>query len=296
MNKKYVDDFNYYINKNKTLSNNTKISYMLDLKKILDYIKEESLVNFCISEKRVENFLLELKKEGYSKSTILRIISSINIFNKFLYENNFLKMRVKLEPKINFNNKSEKEFIIFSREEIYKILDIKDLNFNSIRDKAILELTYAIGIKPTDCINLLLENINLDIGYIKYKNIKGQFKTIPLNNESLQSLKNYLIVLSENNIVSEYLFVSKNGERLTRQGYWKIFKKRQQELNLKKELNPTNFRNSLVIHLLEDNVADEIVMDILSLNNISSYKKYVLRKNNSLKNMLINHPRNKIKE
>ena len=165
------------------------------------------------------------------------------------------------------------------------------------RDKAIFELSYSIGIKPTECINIELGDVNTNIGYIKYKKKDG-YRTVPLNRECVEALENYIVELKK-----EYpeikdnskLFLNHDGESISRQGFWKIFKKRQQDLGLTKELNTMNFRNSLAIHLLEEKVPAEEVQELLGLKNIHSLKLYFSSlEGNKSKRMMTNHPRKTI--
>lgn len=288
-----LNKFEFYLDNKKKLSKNTIRSYILDINKISTFLGEEYIADFTVSEQAVEKYILQLKKEEYSSSTLLRIISSINMFNNFLYAEKIIAYNIKVDIKIK-KSKVESELVVFTREEINNILNFKEDDFLSIRDKAIFELVYAIGIKPTDCINLLLVDINLNIGYLKYKNAKNISQTIPLNKETISALKKYVDYLVDNCVNTKYLFVSANGEQLTRQGFWKIFKRRQQELNLTKDLSPTTYRNSLAIHLLEDGIALEDVRELLGLKSIHSLKNYLdnINKDNSIKRVLVKHPRN----
>ena len=199
--------------------------------------------------------------------------------------------------KLNKNNYSNSELTIFSIEEIDEILNFKNKDFLSLRDKAIFELVYAIGIKPSDCISLLITDINLKIGYLKYKNSKNIYVTIPLNNQTILALEEYIEELKKQNFNNNFLFVSKLGIPLTRQGFWKIFKKRQTELNLEKELSPTTYRNSLAIHLLKAGINVSDVKDLLGLKSINSMKNYIeeIEKENTLKKVILQHPRNDIR-
>ena len=121
-----------------------------------------------------------------------------------------------------------------------------------------------------------------------------------MNTESIEAIRNYLDALKKHKVpISEEskLFLNHDGEGISRQGYWKIFKKRQKELELTKELNTMNFRNSLAVHLLEDNVPIQDVQEILGLKNIHSLKSYIksLKKTKAIKRMFSNHPRKAMK-
>ena len=119
-----------------------------------------------------------------------------------------------------------------------------------------------------------------------------------MNTESIEAIRNYLDALKKHKVpISEEskLFLNHDGEGISRQGFWKIFKKRQQDLGLEKELNTMNFRNSLAIHLLEDKVPAEEVQELLGLKNIHSLKLYFSSlEGNKSKRMMTNHPRKTI--
>ena len=291
-----LENFYNYLITSKNFSKNTINCYYNDIKKVFDYVDEKN-INFYIDEEFVAKYIEYLKNKNYSNTTISRIISSINIFNDFLFKNNLLKNKIKLDMKLNKNNYSNSELTIFSIEEIDEILNFKNKDFLSLRDKAIFELVYAIGIKPSDCISLLITDINLKIGYLKYKNSKNIYVTIPLNNQTILALEEYIEELKKQNFNNNFLFVSKLGIPLTRQGFWKIFKKRQTELNLEKELSPTTYRNSLAIHLLKAGINVSDVKDLLGLKSINSMKNYIeeIEKENTLKKVILQHPRNDIR-
>lgn len=294
---KIIKEFNNYLDKySKDLSENTISSYVLDINKLVNYLDNQDIVDFIVDETNVEGYINMLRKENYSESTIARVFSSFNMFNRFLYDQKIINHKVKLENKTK-KTTSIKNLVIFTREEINAILNFTGDSFLELRDKAIFELVYAIGIKPSDCINLKLDDVNLEIGYIKYKNNKGSYNTVPLNLETVDALNNYISALQGlKNKKDDSLFVSSNGERLTRQGFWKIFKRRQKAINLKKELNPTTYRNTLAIHLLEDGISVEEVREILGLKTINSLKLYIDNMNNNKKvKLIMKHPRNMIK-
>ncbi|KXB58563.1 tyrosine-type recombinase/integrase [Gemelliphila asaccharolytica] len=293
-----LKDYKTYLNSNFS-SKNTINSYLLDIKKLNMYYDNKSIEKITVNYHEVEEYITYLKLENYSKATLLRVISSINTFNKFLYKKNIIEYKAKINISIiNFEketNSRQNEDDFFTKKEIKKILDFNDFTLISLRDKAIFELVYSIGIKPSDCINLELSNINFNIGYLKYfKN--NVTHTYPLNYESIQSIKNYLRLRKKENIQSDFLFVSEKGKKLTRQAFWKIFKRRQKDINLKKELTPTTFRNSLVLHLIDDGLTLEEVRDIFGLSSTQSLKKcYVNIKNKNLSNKFLKiHPRNKL--
>mgnify|MGYP000946126344 FL=1 len=298
MSETVLKKFNEYLLNRKEFSNNTINSYDRDLKKIFLYLAEKgySTEDYSwLNEEFVSRYIDYLKDKDYSSATLSRTISTVHIFVEYLWIEKIIPNRVNIE--VHIDKEDHHDLVIFTRQEIAKILDVKTNNLMGYRDKAIFELSYSIGIKPTECINLELKDVNTTIGYLKYRKKEG-YRTIALNRESVEAIENYIVELKK-----EYpkikddskLFLNHDGEGISRQGFWKIFKKRQQDLGLTKELNTMNFRNSLAIHLLEDKVPAEEVQELLGLKNINSLKLYFSSlEGNKSKRMMTNHPRKTI--
>ena len=298
MSETVLKKFNEYLLNRKEFSTNTINSYDRDLKKIFLYLAEKgySTEDYSwLNEEFVSRYIDYLKDKDYSSATLSRTISTVHIFVEYLWIEKIIPNRVNIE--VHIDKENHHDLVIFTRQEIAKILDVKTNNLMGYRDKAIFELSYSIGIKPTECINLELKDINTTIGYLKYRKKEG-YRTIALNRESVEAIENYIVELKK-----EYpkikddskLFLNHDGEGISRQGFWKIFKKRQQDLGLTKELNTMNFRNSLAIHLLEDKVPAEEVQELLGLKNIHSLKLYFSSlEGNKSKRMMTNHPRKTI--
>ena len=298
MSETVLKKFNEYLLNRKEFSTNTINSYDRDLKKIFLYLAEKgySTEDYSwLNEEFVSRYIDYLKDKEYSSATLSRTISTVHIFVEYLWIEKIIPNRVNIE--VHIDKENHHDLVIFTRQEIAKILDVKTNNLMGYRDKAIFELSYSIGIKPTECINLELKDINTTIGYLKYRKKEG-YRTIALNRESVEAIENYIVELKK-----EYpkikddskLFLNHDGEGISRQGFWKIFKKRQQDLGLTKELNTMNFRNSLAIHLLEDKVPAEEVQELLGLKNINSLKLYFSSlEGNKSKRMMTNHPRKTI--
>lgn len=298
MSETVLKKFNEYLLNRKEFSTNTINSYDRDLKKIFLYLAEKgySTEDYSwLNEEFVSRYIDYLKDKDYSSATLSRTISTVHIFVEYLWIEKIIPNRVNIE--VHIDKEDHHDLVIFTRQEIAKILDVKTNNLMGYRDKAIFELSYSIGIKPTECINLELKDVNTTIGYLKYRKKEG-YRTIALNRESVEAIENYIVELKK-----EYpkikddskLFLNHDGEGISRQGFWKIFKKRQQDLGLTKELNTMNFRNSLAIHLLEDKVPAEEVQELLGLKNINSLKLYFSSlEGNKSKRMITNHPRKTI--
>ena len=299
MSKAVLNNFNEYLLNRKEFSENTISSYDRDLKKIFLYLAEKgySIDDYSwLNEEFISRYIDYLREKDYSSATLSRTISTVHIFVEYLWVEKIIPNRINID--VHIDKEEHQDLVIFTRQEISKILDVKTKNLMGFRDKAIFELSYSIGIKPTECINIELRDVNTTIGYLKYRKKEG-YRTIALNKESVVAIENYINELKKEypNIKDDSkLFLNHDGEGISRQGFWKIFKKRQQDLGLTKELNTMNFRNSLAIHLLEDKVPAEEVQELLGLKNIHSLKLYFSSiEGNKSKRMMTNHPRKTIK-
>ena len=298
MSETVLNNFNEYLMNRKEFSINTINSYDRDLKKIFLYLAERgySIDDYSwLNEEFIARYIDYLRDKEYSSATLSRTISTVHIFVEYLWMEKIIPNRINID--VHIDKEEHQDLVIFTRQEISKILDVKTHNLIGYRDKAIFELSYSIGIKPTECINLELKDVNTTIGFLKYRKKEG-YRTVALNRESVEAIENYITELKK-----EYpdikddskLFLNHDGEGISRQGFWKIFKKRQQDLGLTKELNTMNFRNSLAIHLLEDKVPAEEVQELLGLKNIHSLKLYFSSlEGNKSKRTMTNHPRKTI--
>lgn len=298
MSETVLNNFNEYLMNRKEFSINTINSYDRDLKKIFLYLAERgySIDDYSwLNEEFIARYIDYLREKEYSSATLSRTISTVHIFVEYLWMEKIIPNRINID--VHIDKEEHQDLVIFTRQEISKILDVKTHNLIGYRDKAIFELSYSIGIKPTECINLELKDVNTTIGFLKYRKKEG-YRTVALNRESVEAIENYIVELKK-----EYpdikddskLFLNHDGEGISRQGFWKIFKKRQQDLGLTKELNTMNFRNSLAIHLLEDKVPAEEVQELLGLKNIHSLKLYFSSlEGNKSKRTMTNHPRKTI--
>lgn len=286
---KYID----YIIKDKNLSQNTILSYKSDLKKYIAYLKNNDTEYINVSENDIFSFLIYLQKSNTSVSTISRIISSIKSFHEFLFNtrrsDNNPARKIK-KPKVE-----RPKMDILTQEEVELLLNAPNLkNIKGIRDKAILELFYATGIKVSELIALNIDDVNLNMDYINCINNKNT-RTIPMSNTSKKYTRKYLddsrkqIIKDEN---EEALFLNSKGQRFTRQGLWKIIKKYTQNINLDKNVTPTMLRHSFAIHLLKKGANLSVVGKILGNNNLTSLQIYLNHIDKNIrKELKENHPR-----
>lgn len=288
-----IDKYIEYIIKDKNLSQNTILSYKSDLKKYINYLKINKADYISVSENDIFSFLIQLQKSNTSVSTISRIISSIKSFHEFLFNtrisDNNPARKIK-KPKVE-----RPKVDILTQEEIELLLNAPNLeNIKGIRDKAILELFYATGIKVSELIELNIDDVNLNMDYINCVNKKNT-RTIPISETSKKYIQKYLydsrmkILKNEDETA---LFVNSKGQRFTRQGLWKIIKKYTKNINLDKNVTPTMLRHSFAIHLLKKGANLSVVGKILGNNNLTSLQIYLNHIDKNIrKELKENHPR-----
>lgn len=272
-----LNEYIEYIKSIRNLSDNTINSYFIDIKKYLTYIKNKNIDLFDSTENDIISYIIELEKLDLSTSTVSRSISSIKSFYEYLFLNRYIKINVSKnikKPKIE-----KKEINILTKDEIEALLNFQNLdNIKDIRDKAIFEVLYGTGMKVTELIELDLDDVNIEFGYICCKSGKNP-RVIPLSQITSKYLNKYLNK-SRNEILKfnyeeKALFISSNGTRFTRQGLWKLIKKHAKRANINKSINPTILRNSFAIHLIDEGANIAVVSKILGNSNLSSLQYYL---------------------
>lgn len=284
--KDYAELFNIYLVDNKKASNNTIESYMRDVHQFSSYCASEKMTDTAnVDSNFINKYEDKLRKIGKSESTISRITASLRCYYRFLLSEKIVSANPadKVIPK-----KNEKKLPgILTSNEILKLLAQTDgIDFKSIRDKAMLELLYATGIKVSELIELNVDDVNLQIGIIHLENDKKE-RIIPIYPAAVKSIVNYLenvrpaIVLEGE---TERLFTNMNGKNLSRQGFWKIIKHYAELAGINKEITPHTLRHSFAAHLLENGAKLSDIKEMLGHSDISStqiYAKLMKSKYNS---------------
>ncbi len=287
----YYAQFKDYLGNQK--SSNTIESYLRDVSNYLDFLKDTSPVD--VDTAKVEEYVLNLKELGKTMSTISRNLSSVRCFYKFLIFSGVLDKNptkgIKLE-------KTEKKLPqVLTGEEIDRLLSKPLLTeAKGCRDKAMLELLYATGIRVSELINLNVSNINLRSGVLYCTGPKG-VRSIPVYTSAIVAVSDYIhrmrsIIVSEES--GDALFVNLNGSRLTRQGFWKIVKGYAAEAEIDKELTPHTLRHSFALHLLENGASVKDIQTMMGHADISSTQVYVQLLDNHVQSVYHDcHPRAK---
>ena len=282
-----------FLENDKKLSNNTLQSYKRDLKQFRRYIEGCEVPYNKVDEEVMQNYIEYLEELGKKPSTISRCIASIRSFYQYVLK----KGKVKKDPTRTIQSpKVEKKApcVLTSKEVELLLEQPKDIDLKGIRDKAMLEFAYATGMRVTEIISLDIDDINFEEGYVNCRKANKQ-RIIPLGKMSLKALKEYTehargILLKDDN--EKALFVNVNGQRLTRQGFWKIIKYYKEQAHITKDITPHVLRHSFATHLLQNGADLKAIQTMLGHSDISSTQVYMQFQDEGLKDIYQKaHPR-----
>ncbi len=290
--------FDFLIN-SKHASQNTLLSYKRDIKAFLVFIKEKKLVLEKVSGTIILDYFMHLQKLGKSASTVSRNLASIRSFYHFMQNNGIVTQ----DPTLNLHSlKIDKKLPeVLTGEEVEELLNqpnIKDAK--GCRDKAMLELLYATGMRVTEMIDLKMSDVDMDIGYINCNRGK-KMRVIPIYSIAKKAVKEY-IDIARNQLVRdkkdvEILFVNCNGNKMTRQGFWKIIKQYAVSAKINKDITPHTLRHSFATHLLENGADLKSIQEMLGHTDISSTQIYTSVLKKHLKDVYKSaHPRARKKQ
>ncbi len=251
-------------------SNNTINAYVTDINLFIKFLDSRGIELLKTDTINVMAYIQYLLVQGKSERSINRIIISLRSFYTFLKSNNYIDDM----PKISYKSiKSSKKIPeILTIDEVDKIINsVETDNPKGIRDRAILELMYATGMKVSELINLICSDVNLDLSFVKCTDNKSYERLIPIGRSACSAIENYLeirgnIALSK----VDNLFVNLNGNKLTRQGIWRIVKEYSEKAEIKKDVNLNTFRHSFAVHMLQNGANVRAVQKMLG-NQVLTY-------------------------
>ena len=290
---KQVKLFLEFLQNEKKLSDNTLQSYKRDIIQYQNYLEENGINYAKVSKEDIKAYLNYLKQIGKKPSTISRNLASIRSFYQFSIRNK----KIKNDPTEDVQSpKIEKRVpSVLTAQEVELLLEQpKDVDLKGTRDKAMLEFAYATGMRVTEIINLNIEDVNLEGEYVICR-VGSKQRNIPLGSLSLKALKEYIdearpiLIRNEK---EKALFVNVNGQRLTRQGFWKIVKYYKEQAHITKDITPHVLRHSFATHLLQNGADLKAIQTMLGHSDISSTQVYMEFQDPGLKDIYQKaHPR-----
>ena len=291
-----VESFLNYLSVEKSLSKNTILSYRRDLEKYIHYLKDYNINSLSQTvRKNISDFMFSLKDGGLSAVSIARNLVAIKVLYRFLVRERILTT----DPSSLLDSPKLWKKIpdVLSGLEVEALLEAPDLKTaRGLRDKAILELMYATGLRVSEAVNLKTQDVNFDVGFLRCIGKGAKERIVPLGKESIQAIKKYLEEarpkLARSGREDTFLFLSRLGKKISRQSFWKLVKHYAKLARIKKNIRPHTLRHSFATHLLERGADLRSVQEMLGHADISTTQIYTHIDKNRLKMIHKNfHPR-----
>jgi integrase/recombinase XerD len=291
----YTKDFMEYLQKEKKMSPNTLEAYNRDVQEFIGFEGARGLTDITeTSSTEIVAFLHHLKISGKSASTVNRKLASVRAFFNYLIYSGLMKNNPTTDIKTPKIERKELEFL--ELEEIDRLLSTPDNTVRGIRDRAILEVLYATGIRVSELIEANLEDINLRMGFITCLGDLSKARIVPLGRPARAALEEYVYEarkqLIKDNTDEKALFVNYYGKRITRQGLWKVLKEYGEKAELKHQLTPKIMRNSFAVHMLQNGADLKSLQELMGHEDISATQVYLSVTKNRIKDVYDKtHPR-----
>ncbi len=292
--KECIGAFENYLINEKRASKNTLASYLRDINHFSLYLSHYTELELeRVKKSDIENYIKWLKKNGKSAATISRFLASFKCFYNLMMTIDV----VSANPAngIVTDKTAKKLPQILTGREVELLLEQPECNdMKGYRDRAMLELLYATGIRVTELISLNVEDVNLSAGVIRCKS-RDKERIIPVYPTAIKALSDYMTIVRKQMLSDpddSALFVNMSGERMSRQGFWKVIKHYQEKAKIEKDITPHTLRHSFATHLLENGADLHSIQEMLGHADISSTQIYTQLINKQLKDVYNKaHPR-----
>jgi len=291
---KEISLFVNYLHNVKKVSLNTEMSYQRDLNKVSAYMAEQGIIDASrISETMLNSYILYLENNNFSAATVSRNIACLKSFYHFLFSEGIVNKDVAEKLKAPKVEKKLPE--IMTTEEVIRLLEQPGGDSpKEIRDKAMLELLYATGIRVSELISLNVSDVNMHMGYIICHDGNKE-RVIPFGNEAKTALKRYFdnartTMLEDKN--SDILFVNCSGLPMSRQGFWKLIKYYAKKADIVADITPHTLRHSFAAHLVENGADLRSVQEMLGHSDVATTQIYANLTNTKIREVYSKaHPR-----
>lgn len=278
-------DYLHYLKVERGLSENTINSYGIDLKLFLEYLRENEIPSFKqVNKEVIVNYMQSEKNNNKANSSILRSVSSLRKFFQYLAQEKIIEK----DPMLLIDTPKKKQHLpqVLTKEEVEKLLRSPNTGqVLGLRDRAMLELMYATGLRISEIINLKLEDLHLTMGTLQTLGKGHKERIVPVGDEAIKWVNRYLEearpkLLKQKR--SNYLFLNFHGNNLTRQGVWKNLKAEVKKAGIQKNITPHTLRHSFATHILENGADLRIVQELLGHADISTTQIYTHLSNKQL--------------
>lgn len=288
-----LNNYEGYLRTEKKAAANTISSYVRDVAQFLSALEQQGLTVQKAERRDVEDYIRTLLRMGRSDATVTRFLASLNSFFRWLIAQGIVSENP--AKGVVLLKTARKLPGILTNREVDLLLDQPERTEpKGIRDRAMLELLYATGIRVSELISLDLDDLNLYSGVLHCQS-KGHERVIPLYPAAVRALSAYIRTVRPQLVASDEetaLFVNMSGERMSRQGFWKLIKHYQEKAGIEKDITPHTLRHSFAAHLLENGADLRSIQEMLGHADISSTQLYTKLANQRLKDVYHKaHPR-----
>lgn len=289
----YLSGYEAWLSQERKASSNTLSSYLRDVRQFSDWLDGEGVALPQVTQNDVKRYAGYLSNKGKSDATVVRSVASLKSFYCYM----LMIHSVPANPAKGFTpSKLERKLPeILTGKEVDLFLDQPDVSdAKGCRDKAMLEVLYATGIRVSELISLDIRDVNLSVGFIRCAG-KNKERVVPLYKAAVRAMAAYINEVRPQLLVDpqqQALFVNMNGERMSRQGFWKIVKFYQDKAGISKDITPHTLRHSFAAHLLENGADLKSIQEMLGHADISSTQIYTQVVNQKLRDVYAKaHPR-----
>jgi integrase/recombinase XerD len=290
-----LQDYLNYLSVERGLAKNTLESYGRDLHQYLDYLREKKKLNLAeTTQATVIGYLLQLQAKGKATATLSRSLAAIKSYYHYMAR----EKKIERDPTVNLDAPKQEKRLprVLSVIEVERLLEQPDIkNPVGIRDRAMLEVLYATGLRVSELVSLKVEDVNLETGYLKCYGKGSKERIVPFGSVAIKFLRLYqehARKFLSSRLIENTLFLNHHGKGLTRQGFWKIIKKYAYNLDILTDVTPHTLRHSFATHLLENGADLRSVQEMLGHADIATTQIYTHLTNTKIRDIYEKaHPR-----
>lgn len=289
-----IQNFIQYLHQEKNTSENTEVSYARDLKKMNQYLLTQGICDVNeVTATSLTSYVIYLEKEGRKPATISRSIASMKAFYHYMEK----ERRLAVDPseRLKAPRIEKKMPTVLTTEEVTRLLEQPGgTSPKELRDKAMLELLYATGMRVSELIHLQVDEVNLQLGYVTCKEHEKE-RIIPIGNVSRDALILYMDKARDTFVKDskeKTLFTNCSGKAMSRQGFWKVLKGYADAAGIKRDITPHTLRHSFAVHMLQNGADIKSVQEMLGHSDISTTQIYLSMNMNRMRDVYMKaHPR-----
>ena len=290
------EDFLNYLREQKKMSPNTVAAYYRDVLEFSKFLSGKTGADLeDASNTDVVAYLFKLRSGGKAAATVNRKTASLRTFYNYLLERSIVTANPTANIKSPKITRKEPEYLTI--EEVDKLLSLPDGSIKGVRDRAILELLYATGIRVSEIIEANLEDVNLRMGFITCTGEFGKARIIPMGRPARAAVEAYIFdsrpkLIKDEQSENQSLFVNYLGDRITRQGVWKLLKEYAKQAGIENKITPQTLRNSFAVHMIQNGADLKSLQELLGHEDISATQIYLSVTKNRIKDVYDRtHPR-----